>query len=32
VLEQSLPDSIPSSFPWINSVDFYSFVQAGVAP
>jgi uncharacterized small protein (DUF1192 family) len=25
--EQTLPDSIPSSFDWINSVDFYRFMQ-----
>ena len=26
-LEQSLPEDIPSSFGWINEVDFYDFVQ-----
>ena len=25
-LEQTLPENIPSSFDWINSVDFYSFI------
>jgi hypothetical protein len=26
-MEQTLPQDIPSSFEWINSVDFYSFVK-----
>lgn len=26
-LEQKLPQSIPSSFPWLNGVDFYRFVN-----
>ncbi len=29
-LEQTLPENIPSSFDWINSVDFYSFVHQGL--
>jgi hypothetical protein len=29
-LEQSLPQNIPSSFGWINSVDFYSFIRQGL--
>ncbi len=28
-MEQSLPEDIPSSFEWINSVNFYSFMQGG---
>jgi hypothetical protein len=28
-LKQALPENIPSSFTWINSVDFYSFIQEG---
>ena len=28
-LEQTLPENIPSSFDWINSVDFYSFIDQG---
>jgi len=28
-LEQTLPEKIPSSFDWINSVDFYSFIDQG---
>ena len=28
-MEQSLPENIPSSFQWINSVDFYSFMREG---
>lgn len=31
VLEQSLPDSLPSSFPWINTVDLYAFLREGAA-
>ena len=30
-LEQTLPENIPSSFDWINSVDFYSFVHQGLS-
>ena len=30
-LEQSVPENIPSSFEWINSVDFYSFIYQGLA-
>jgi hypothetical protein len=30
-LEQTLPENIPSSFDWINSVDFYSFVYQGLS-
>ena len=30
-LEQTLPENIPSSFDWINSVDFYSFINQGLA-
>lgn len=30
-LEQTLPESIPSSFDWINSVDFYSFLHRGLS-
>ncbi len=29
-MEQSLPSDIPSSFAWINTVDFYSFMQEGL--
>ncbi len=29
-LEQTLPENIPSSFGWINSVDFYSFINQGL--
>jgi len=29
VLQESLPRDIPSSFEWINTVDFYSFVEGG---
>jgi hypothetical protein len=28
-LEQTLPENIPSSFEWINGVDFYSFLYQG---
>ena len=28
-MEQSLPENIPSSFSWINTVDFYSFIRGG---
>ena len=28
-MEQSLPEDIPSSFPWINKVDFYRFLRRG---
>ncbi len=28
-LEQTVPADIPSSFGWINTVDFYSFMQGG---
>jgi hypothetical protein len=31
-MEQTLPHDIPSSFQWINSVDFYTFVQGGFTP
>ncbi|MBT3272134.1 MAG: DUF4349 domain-containing protein [Spirochaetales bacterium] len=27
IIEAQLPADIPSSFPWINSIDFYSFVE-----
>ena len=30
-LEQTLPENIPSSFGWINSVDFYSFIYQGLS-
>jgi len=30
-LEQTLPENIPSSFDWINSVDFYSFAYQGLS-
>ena len=30
-LEQSLPENIPSSFDWINGVDFYSFIRQGLS-
>ena len=30
-LEQTVPENIPSSFEWINSVDFYSFIYRGLA-
>ena len=30
-LEQTLPQNIPSSFDWINDVDFYSFIRRGLA-
>jgi len=30
-MEQTLPDNIPSSFDWINGVDFYSFIRRGLA-
>lgn len=30
-LEQTLPENIPSSFEWINRVDFYSFIQHGLS-
>jgi hypothetical protein len=30
-LEQTLPENIPSSFDWINGVDFYSFIHQGLA-
>ncbi len=26
-LEQSIPERLPSSFAWINGVDFYAFVR-----
>jgi len=29
ILGQSLPTDIPSSFGWINTIDFYSFVEEG---
>jgi len=29
-LEQTLPENFPSSFDWINSVDFYSFINQGL--
>ena len=29
ILGQSLPTDIPSSFGWINTIDFYSFVEQG---
>lgn len=28
-LEQTVPENIPSSFEWINGVDFYSFIRHG---
>ncbi len=28
-MEQSLPEDIPSSFEWINTVDFYRFLRGG---
>ena len=28
-MEQSIPEDIPSSFAWINTVDFYRFMQGG---
>jgi hypothetical protein len=31
-MEQTLPHDIPSSFQWINSIDFYTYVQKGYAP
>jgi hypothetical protein len=30
-LEQTLPENVPSSFDWINSVDFYSFIHQGLS-
>ncbi len=30
-LEQTLPENIPSSFEWINGVDFYSFIKRGLS-
>ncbi|MBN1797699.1 MAG: DUF4349 domain-containing protein [Spirochaetales bacterium] len=27
--QQSIPQDIPSSFDWINSIDFYKFIQEG---
>jgi hypothetical protein len=30
-LEQTVPENVPSSFEWINSVDFYSFIYQGVS-
>ena len=30
-LEQTLPENIPSSFGWINRLDFYSFVRQGLS-
>ena len=30
-MEQTLPQNIPSSFDWINGVDFYSFIRRGLA-
>jgi hypothetical protein len=29
-LEQTVPENIPSSFQWINGVDFYSFIRQGL--
>ena len=29
VLQETLPTDIPSSFEWVNTVDFYSFVGGG---
>ena len=29
ILGQSLPTDIPSSFGWINTIDFYDFVEEG---
>jgi vacuolar-type H+-ATPase subunit I/STV1 len=29
-LEQTVPENIPSSFDWINGVDFYSFIERGL--
>lgn len=31
VREQSLPDKLPSSFPWIDSLDFYAFLREGAS-
>jgi len=31
-MEQTLPQTIPSSFAWINSIDFYGFVEGGYVP
>jgi hypothetical protein len=28
-IEQTLPQDVPSSFQWINTIDFYGFVQGG---
>jgi hypothetical protein len=30
-LEQTLPENIPSSFGWINKVDFYTFIRQGLS-
>ena len=30
-LEQTVPENIPSSFEWINGVDFYSFIHRGLS-
>jgi len=30
-LEQTLPENIPSSFGWINGVNFYSFIKQGLS-
>ena len=29
--QATLPEHIPSSFPWVNEVDFYAFIQGGPA-
>lgn len=29
--QATLPEDIPSSFPWINEVDFYAFIEGGPA-
>ncbi len=31
-IEQTLPQDVPSSFQWINTIDFYGFVQGGYEP
>jgi hypothetical protein len=30
ILGQSLPTDIPSSFGWINTIDFYRFMEEGL--
>ncbi len=29
-MEETIPEDIPSSFGWINTVDFYRFMRRGV--